>query len=287
MYRRNFVKTGIAGMGALAFLKSARALNLDTAAEEKKWAVVYASKCGSTKKVAEWINEGMGEIADVIDVDTNPDIDTYDYFVIGGWINAGKLISNAKTFITNNKEALQPKIVGLFTVCGNAGKPVGNNETNNYLTKQIVEFSGVSDKPAKLFNGKSDPSCNGLAFEYDMPANNQDIAVAFGEEIYEPFKVGLRHAPAMFSPNQFGLSLRQGTRTNPVTAIAYNIPVADHVELAVCGLNGRTLATLVSGYQKANSYTINWDGGNLSAGHYLVRLKAGKLTATRKMVVYR
>jgi len=280
MHRRNFVKTGLAGVGTLALAKSGFAMK--TASEEKTWAVIFGTQCGSSQEAAEGINEGLGGIADVLNVADNPDFSSYDHVILGGPIQMSEIYDPVEAFINSNKNDLAGKIEGMYVVAGNMGKPLDESHYTKYITNHLQPLIGVSDKPGKVFPGRATPSCGGANYdEFD-----RNLCVTFGEEIYEPFKVALKYANVNNSSIQFGLTLRQGTAATP-TAIAYNLPVAGHVELAVCGLNGRTLATLISGYQKANSYTVNWDGGKLAAGNYLVRLKAGNFTKTRKVAVYR
>jgi flavodoxin len=282
MFRRDMLKAGAAGIGTLALSKTAGAAgSFFKASEEKTWAVVYGSKCGSTKQIAEWINKGLGEIADVVDVTTDPSVDDYEFLIIGGWISGGNLIKDVENFVTDNKDALKDKIAGLFTVCGNGGNPVGNSQIQSLLTEQIVKFSGVSDKPAKLFNGKSDPACNGLTFEYDLL--DEGISVEFGESILSTAIKSMQKG----HPKRFELLPTVPGRFSPVTTISYNLPLESNVLLTICGLNGRELATLVSSRQQAGHYSIKWDTGRFAPGYYLVRLHSGHFSATRKTRVLR
>jgi flavodoxin len=282
MLRRMFCKLGATGLASMAISKQISALEkVAGAPAAKKWAIVYGSMCGSTKQVAEWINKGMDDIADVLDVENSPDIDAYDYFVIGGWINTSqasgnKLIDTVANFVKNNKEALKPKITGLFTVCGNGGNLVGATQIKNYLTNEIVKFSGVNDKPAKLFNGKNDPSCSKSTFPpYDKL--DQNAAVAFGKEIYEPYKVSILDKPVKQSASQMRLALK---KEGEAIAIAYNLPVSGRVELTVCSIHGQRVTTVVSQYQNAGSYRVPLSGKNLAPGHYICRLEAAGILKT-------
>ena len=66
MERRAFCKTGFAGIGALALSGTIQAMEYSLkASEKKKWVVLYGSQCGSTREYANYINEGLGGIADV------------------------------------------------------------------------------------------------------------------------------------------------------------------------------------------------------------------------------
>jgi flavodoxin len=281
MSRRNFLKTGLAGIGTLAFSRTAFTMqSLLPASEKKKWAIVYGTKCGSTKDAATWINEGLGDIADLIDVKTKPAVSDYENFIIGGWINAGNLINDVKSFVTTNKAALSDKIQGLFTVCGNNGATVGAQQISNYLTNQIVKFSGVTDKPAKLFNGRSDPACNGLGITYDKL--KKEDCVAFGQNILTTALAVKQQS----SSHRLEIFTSTPTPANPITTIRYSLPVAGTVMLTLCDLRGKTVATLSKGHRNAGIHEVPWDTRSIASGHYLCRLEAGAHTKTRMIQIF-
>ncbi len=80
---------------------------------------------------------------------------------------------------------------------------------------------------------------------------------------------------------------------NPVrngTTIRFSIPAKSRVELRVYDVAGRAIATLINGQMKSGMHTVRWNGTTdtgtrVANGVYFYRLKAGKNTATRKMVV--
>lgn len=79
---------------------------------------------------------------------------------------------------------------------------------------------------------------------------------------------------------------------NPVTDIAYRIPEADRVELAVYNLLGERVKTLVNRRQAAGEYRVPWNGTDdygraVASGVYLYRLTAGKFVLSRKMLLLR
>lgn len=276
MVRRHFLKTGLVGIGTLAIPGTIKALGASLQDSGKTWAIIYSSQCGSTKDAATWINEGMGSIASVVDITTTPKVADYDYVIIGGWIDAGALVSNAKNYVTSNKTALKDKIRGLFTVCGNSGKAVGQTQISNYLTNQIVSFSGVTDKPAKLFNGRSDPKCNGLGVTYDLL--KKEDCVAFGKQIIDAATATIFDGSE--KSQRFNLSHTKSPFSR-VTTISYTLPHECSVLLTACGLNGRQVATLVSSRQEAGFYSVNWNTNNLAPGIYLYRLEAAGFEESR------
>jgi hypothetical protein len=89
-----------------------------------------------------------------------------------------------------------------------------------------------------------------------------------------------RNALAQNYPNPF----------NPTTTIEYSIAQASEVTLVVFNAAGQHVRTLVSERQKANGYSVTWNGINdsgqqVSSGIYFYRLQAGSYTSTRKMVL--
>lgn len=276
MYRRDLFKVGFAGISTMVISNPVSAVEryFKASSAKKTWVVLYGTQCGSTKDAATWINEGMGGIADVVDIaKTTPNVNDYEFFVIGGWINGGNLTpASIRTFVTNNKAALAPKIMGLFTLCGNNGRPVGATQIKSYLTDRLIAYSGVTDKPAKLFNGRSTPSCGGG--NYDLL--KKEDCVAFGKLIVPSTIKTNRQEHQRFelyqnAPNPF----------NPVTTITYRLPFATNVVLTISALNGQKIATLVSGHQAAGEYRVKWDGSRLAPGYYLYQLEAGGVREIR------
>jgi hypothetical protein len=77
---------------------------------------------------------------------------------------------------------------------------------------------------------------------------------------------------------------------NPVTVIRFNIPVSGNVSLKVYDMLGKEIRSLVSGFNTAGSYNINFDGSSLSSGVYFYKLEAaGKdgnnFVMTKRMVL--
>ena len=134
MERRDFIKAGVLGIGAMAIADRAMALEYYPKKSDKKWAVIYSTWCGSSRDAGVWISEGMGGIADVFDVRENPDPSKYDHIVIGGSIRSNKVSKEMEDYLTENKGALKSRIRGLFCVQGNMKKPTGPENV-----KQLID----------------------------------------------------------------------------------------------------------------------------------------------------
>ncbi len=68
------------------------------------------------------------------------------------------------------------------------------------------------------------------------------------------------------------------------THITFSINTKSDVILAVYSLKGEMIATLVSGVISAGDYEVNWNPNELNSGLYLLVLKDGATTLTKKMV---
>jgi menaquinone-dependent protoporphyrinogen IX oxidase len=284
MYRRDFCKFGLAGVGTFAFSKSVNALNYITTASQKKNAVLYFSWCGSTKDAAKWIAEGMGGTAnvDVLDIKGSPipNLSNYESIVIGSAVRSMAISPDMKTYIQKNKTALGNKIKGFFAVCGNNSSTTIDDATKKkYTNDQLASYAGVSNVPGKVFPGRVDQCAKDAGINitpYDHLS--QADCVAFGKTLLPTMVKSIRND----IPTNFELRQNYPNPFNPVTNISYSLPQTCNVLLTVSAVNGRKLATIVSGHQEAGYHNVIWDGRQLPPGRYLYRLQAGSFSATRE-----
>ncbi len=102
-------------------------------------AVIYSSKTGNTKKVAEYIAQRIG--AEAINVKECGDISGYDKIILGCGVYAGKPAKVMTKFVEANKEKLSS--ASLFVTClYNDDKGAKQLETiaNNYGIADAIFF---------------------------------------------------------------------------------------------------------------------------------------------------
>ncbi len=85
--------------------------------------------------------------------------------------------------------------------------------------------------------------------------------------------------------NDFALLGNYPNPFNPTTAISYRLPAASPVDLTVYNTLGQKVLTLVSGRQKAGSYSVVLDASGLSSGIYYYKLTAGSFVQIHKMML--
>ncbi len=72
---------------------------------------------------------------------------------------------------------------------------------------------------------------------------------------------------------------------NPATIISYKLNNDGYVSLSVYNLVGQEVGTLVSEFQKAGTYTRQFDASNLAAGVYLYKLQVNGFTSVKRMTL--
>ena len=154
MERRDFIKAGVLGLGAMAIADRSMALEYYPTKSDKKWAVIYSTWCGSSRDAGVWISEGMGGIADVFDVRENPDPSKYENIVIGGSIRSNKVSKEMEDFLAKNKDVLKNKIRGFFCVQGNMKNPTGPENVKQLIDGYLSKLTGITGVPGKSFNGR-------------------------------------------------------------------------------------------------------------------------------------
>jgi hypothetical protein len=86
-------------------------------------------------------------------------------------------------------------------------------------------------------------------------------------------------------PEAFQLQQNYPNPFNPSTDISYTITKAGNVTLKVYNMLGQDVATLVNGYQAANTYKVNFNASGLSSGTYFYKLSTGSNEMIKKMVL--
>jgi hypothetical protein len=86
-------------------------------------------------------------------------------------------------------------------------------------------------------------------------------------------------------PNGFRMEQNYPNPFNPSTDISYTIAKAGNVTLKVYNMLGQDIATLVNGFQTANTYKVNFNASGLSSGVYFYKLSTGSNEMIKKMVL--
>ncbi|MFZ4621707.1 MAG: T9SS type A sorting domain-containing protein [Bacteroidota bacterium] len=86
-------------------------------------------------------------------------------------------------------------------------------------------------------------------------------------------------------PEGFSLSQNYPNPFNPSTNINYQLANNSFVTLKVYDAIGREVAALVNESKDAGTYSVQFNGSNVSSGMYFYTLRAGAFTATKKLIL--
>lgn len=83
-----------------------------------RYLIAYATRYGTTARAAAIIKDHLGEAATCnLKKERCPDLENFDWIVIGGSIYAGRVQKEVKKFCQKNLDLLRRKKVGLFICC--------------------------------------------------------------------------------------------------------------------------------------------------------------------------
>ena len=86
-------------------------------------------------------------------------------------------------------------------------------------------------------------------------------------------------------PAEMSLEQNYPNPFNPATQIAFEVPSAGPVELAIYDVLGRLIDKPVNGVLKAGKQIVTWDGSAYSSGIYFYRLTVGGHSTTKRMTL--
>ena len=72
---------------------------------------------------------------------------------------------------------------------------------------------------------------------------------------------------------------------NPTTSINYGLEKDGHIEIMIYDAAGRLVEELVNGHKDGGSYSVNWNASSQASGMYFVKMVAGDVVQTQKLVL--
>jgi len=114
-------------------------------------AIIYSSKHGTTEKVAQKIQNELGEEkAQLFNLkrNINFDLSQYGQVIVGGSIHAGQIQKKVKLFLEKNTQMLLQRRLGLFLCC------MHENEAENQFNTAFPEILRSHAKSKKIMGGE-------------------------------------------------------------------------------------------------------------------------------------
>ena len=120
-----------------------------------KTLVIYGTRFGSTKEIAEFIVktiQDQNQKADLFDTEKPPqNIDKYDLVIIGSGIQIGKWTNDVLNFLKKNQKQLKKKKTALFVSCAFAMYPEKQEESTQKFLVDVAEKYGLDPISIGLF----------------------------------------------------------------------------------------------------------------------------------------
>ena len=163
-----------------------------------------------------------------------------------------------------------------------SGFEVSYNELSEGLIRGLVfSFQGLAlpeNLPFEFVNVEGFEGTSTIEFKDFILAGSKGNNVEVETQSYDinfssvlPVKTALSGS----YPNPF----------NPTTSINYGLEKDGHVEIMIYDAAGRLVEELVNGHKDGGSYSVNWNASNQASGMYFVKMVAGDVVQTQKLVL--
>jgi hypothetical protein len=86
-------------------------------------------------------------------------------------------------------------------------------------------------------------------------------------------------------PENFSINSIHPNPFNPIVTITYGIPTSQYTEGHIYNLSGELVHTLISQYQSAGNYSIEWNAFTKPSGIYIFILKSESEVKSQKLVL--
>ncbi len=170
------------------------------------------------------------------------------------------------------------------------------DEIASYINYPQLKGQGNSNSRTSYFFADQNLP-NGIAYYYKLiDVDFNGIHTAHGPISGIPNANGVEIEKKAYKATHFSLEQNYPNPFNPSTTIRFEIPVNSHsletVRLSIYNTQGQAIRNLYFGKLADGVYDIVWDGTDnshiqLPSGVYLVLLKAGFLTKSKKMLLVR
>jgi menaquinone-dependent protoporphyrinogen oxidase len=130
--------------------------------------VTYATRYGSTEEVAGKVAEALretGSVVEVLPVRQVRSLEKYDAVVLGAPLYMGRMLKDARQFLSTYRAALSKLPVALFVL-----GPVGSEEKDwtgarQQMEKELTNYTWLSPVSKAVLGGSFDPSRLGFPFK--------------------------------------------------------------------------------------------------------------------------
>ena len=139
------------------------------------------------------------------------------------------------------------------------------------LTAQYILDKGASDNfNSIILNSSNEIIATGTA--------NNDFAVVKFNQVFSGVNTTQQ-------PFEFALHQNYPNPFNPRTNISYSIPVSGRIDILIFDVLGNEIENASKYHSQAGDYDFSWNAENYPSGVYFYKLKYGKFSETKKMIL--
>lgn len=179
---------------------------------------------------------------------------------------------------------------------------------------ELVSFTGIADNDNVVLEWKTATETNNYGFEVEKQRNNEFVTIGFvkgsgtstggqvytftdkgvptGKAVYRLKQIDLDGTSAIFNAIEidvapvwsYSLAQNYPNPFNPSTMIEFSLAEQGEVTIELFDVQGTKVKELLKGNHPAGKHSLSVSGEGLASGTYLIRMNAGKFTATRKIV---
>ncbi len=138
--------------------------------------LVYATRFGSTREVAESVATSLREAGLKVDLRLMSQVeslDQYEAVVLGAAIYNAKWHAEAHQFVARHQAALQQRPIAIFTLGPLSTSAAAMRNSHRQLDKELAKYRWLKPVAVEVFAGKYDPKKPGMGFfERLLPARD-------------------------------------------------------------------------------------------------------------------
>jgi hypothetical protein len=112
-----------------------------------------------------------------------------------------------------------------------------------------------------------------------------DVSYGGVEELHESVEVEVKDEAEAKAEAGFVLEKAYPNPFNPRTAISYRLTTNSTIDMSIYSTGGEKVSTLFNGEQTVGRHQLIWDATGVPSGIYVVRMLAGNMVETMKVVL--
>jgi FlgD Ig-like domain len=250
---------------------------------------IYAQRV-STAGVPQWTTDGIAVCAAANTQDFSTIISDGGGGAFVAWEDSRNGLDNSDIYAQHVTNALNAVAIASFDASETGGvvtlrsafrSDLGVTAVNVYRaagTDPLLVLERVNDVRGDRFVYVDRDVAPSRSYRYQIGVIDRD------GEFFSPI--------ASVSVRAIGVTLSQNQPNpfNPTTTIHFVLPVREDVTLVIYDANGHLVRTLVNDVEGYGAHDVTWDGRDdngavMGSGVYFYRLRAGKITESKKMVL--